>query len=149
MLLAATASEGRFDALTEELVRFFLADPDRARLVIREALDRPTSIRSLLEDRVKPWIAAVAGYVQKGREHGEHHGDVDAEAYVLAVTELVIVAIASSGITSALLAPGPGRREQGAALRLSSGLGSGFVPLASSEHGASTCSTECRGPATA
>src|SRR5690242_9865756 len=37
LLLAATASEGRFDAVFGELFRFFSEDPDRARVVLREA----------------------------------------------------------------------------------------------------------------
>src|SRR5688500_17820107 len=41
LLLAATASADRFDAVFGELHSFFAADPDRARVVMREVLDRP------------------------------------------------------------------------------------------------------------
>src|ERR1700733_491052 len=45
LLLAATAGDDRFDAVLGELHRFFSADPDRARVVAREALDRPADLR--------------------------------------------------------------------------------------------------------
>src|SRR5580700_11574702 len=40
LLLAATAGEERFGAVFGELFRFFSADGDRARVVLREVLDR-------------------------------------------------------------------------------------------------------------
>ncbi|HZU83335.1 MAG TPA: helix-turn-helix domain-containing protein, partial [Polyangiaceae bacterium] len=48
LLLAATAGRDRFDAVFGELHRFFAGDPDRARLMLREALDRPAELRKLL-----------------------------------------------------------------------------------------------------
>src|SRR5580692_8829142 len=42
LLLAATASDDRFEAVFGELLRFFATDPNRARVVLREALDRPS-----------------------------------------------------------------------------------------------------------
>src|SRR6516225_7467328 len=55
LLFAATASHDRFDAVFGELHRFFAADPDRARVVMREVLDRPAEIRRLLRGAVRPW----------------------------------------------------------------------------------------------
>src|SRR5215468_9124700 len=43
LLAAATASEDRFEAVLGELARFFADDPDRARLLLRETLDRPAA----------------------------------------------------------------------------------------------------------
>src|SRR5688500_13265938 len=44
LLQAATSGEGQFDAVISELVGFFTADPDRARLIVREVLDRPADV---------------------------------------------------------------------------------------------------------
>src|SRR4051812_42040683 len=66
LLLAATASEDRFEAVFGELHRFFAADPDRARVVLRETLDRPAEARRLLVGPVRPWLDAVAGYIRSG-----------------------------------------------------------------------------------
>src|SRR5689334_20820974 len=48
LLLAATSGEDQFTSLIDEAVGFFAADPDRARLILREALDRPAELRLLL-----------------------------------------------------------------------------------------------------
>jgi AcrR family transcriptional regulator len=100
LLLAATASEDRFAAVFGELVRFFAADPNRARVVLREALDRPVETKKLLRSAVRPWLAAVAGYVESGQKSGRHWADVDAEAYVLHILQLVLAAAASAPVTS-------------------------------------------------
>lgn len=103
LLLAATAGEDRFDAVMGELRRFFDADPDRARLVLREALDRPDDTRRVLSSAVRPWLVAIAEYIRSGQERGYHFADVDAEAYVLHILQLVISASASAAVTAAVL----------------------------------------------
>jgi len=103
LLVAATASEDRFDAVVGELVRFFAADPDRARILLREVLDRPVEMRRMLKRVVHPWLSAVAGYVRAGREAGRHYTEVDDEAYVLHVMQLVVAATACGSVTSALI----------------------------------------------
>jgi TetR/AcrR family transcriptional regulator len=107
LLLAATAGEDRFEAVLSELHRFFATDRDRARLVMREALDRPDEVRSMLLGPVRPWLTAVAGYIEKGRLHGVHHVDVDPEAYVLHAMQLVISAAAAAPIFRQALGEGP------------------------------------------
>jgi AcrR family transcriptional regulator len=103
LLLAATAGRDRFDAVFGELHRFFADDPDRARLMLREALDRPSELRKLLRGSVRPWLSAVAHYVRSGREAGRHHADVDDEAYVLHVLQLVVTATACAAVSSTVL----------------------------------------------
>jgi AcrR family transcriptional regulator len=103
LLLAATASEDRFEAVFGELLRFFAADPNRARVVLREALDRPQEMKKLLKMAVRPWLGAVAAYVEAGQKSGRHWPDVDAEAYVLHVLQLVLAASASAPVTSVVL----------------------------------------------
>jgi TetR/AcrR family transcriptional regulator len=103
LLLAATASHDRFDAVFGELVRFFAADPDRARILLRETLDRPVEQRKMLRRVMGPWLAMVAAYVRVGREAGRHYADVDDEAYVLHVIQLAVMATACGPVTSAIL----------------------------------------------
>ncbi len=76
LLLAATASEERFEAVFGELFRFFAADGDRARVILREALDRPAEARRLLAGPVRPWIDAIAGYIRAGQASHRHHAEV-------------------------------------------------------------------------
>src|SRR5262249_23189958 len=79
---APPAGADRFEAVFGELHRFFASDGDRARVVLREALDRPAEARKLLAGPVRPWIQAIAGYIRSGQGAGRHHADADAEAYV-------------------------------------------------------------------
>jgi len=103
LLLAATAGDDRFERVIGELLRFFTADPYRARLVAREMLDRPAEIRTLLKSAVRPWLAAVSGYIERGKNSGETSPTVDAEAYVIHVLLLVIGASASQSVALAAL----------------------------------------------
>jgi AcrR family transcriptional regulator len=96
-------SEARFDAVFGELHRFFAEDHHRALVVLREALDRPADMRKLLRGPVKPWLSAISDYVRAGQKAGTHHADLDPEAYVVHVLQLVIAASASAPVFTALL----------------------------------------------
>ena len=111
LLLAATASADRFEAVYGELYRFFAEEPDRARLVMREPLDRPAEMRTLLTGAVRPWLWAIVSYIHEGQAHGRHQADVDAEAYVIQILLLVISAVATGEVLDALL-PGDGKARQ-------------------------------------
>jgi AcrR family transcriptional regulator len=100
LFLAASAGEDRFDAIYGELQRFFGANPDLARVLIRENLDRPESTQRLLRGPVRPWLSAIAGYVQAGTERGRHPADLDPEAYVILALQLVIFSSATGPVVS-------------------------------------------------
>jgi AcrR family transcriptional regulator len=94
MLRAATSGHAQFDAIARETVNFFSEDPDRARLLLRELLDRPEAMQPLIELHVEPWARIVCDYIRKGQEMGRVHADVDPEAYVAAVINLVLGTVA-------------------------------------------------------
>jgi TetR/AcrR family transcriptional regulator len=112
LLLAASRSEGRFETVLGELHRFFAEDANRARLVLREALDRPAEMKELLAGPVRPWLAAIAEYIERGRAKGRHYADVDAEAYVLHILQLVIAAVAGSSLLPSALEPAEDARAR-------------------------------------
>lgn len=112
LLKAATASEDRFDAVLGELWRFFSRSPDRARLVLREVLDRPEETRRLLRKSVYPWMSVIVAYIQSGQAHGRHREDVDAEAYVIHTLHLVIAAAASASVGQSLLSDDGSQRYE-------------------------------------
>lgn len=103
LLLATAASEDRFEAVFGELHAFFAKDPDRARVVLREVLDRPAEMREVLRGPVRPWLEAVAGYIRAGKASGKHHAEIDPEAYVLHIMQLGIAAAACASVTRAPL----------------------------------------------
>jgi TetR/AcrR family transcriptional regulator len=95
LLQAATSGEGQFDAVVSELVGFFTKDPDRARLIVREVLDRPTEVSTIINSHVRPWVDIVCNYIKKGQERGAIYDDVDPEAYVVQVINLVVASVAT------------------------------------------------------
>lgn len=95
-ILEAVAGEDRFDALLHEVVEFFAAEPDRARLILREALDRPDSMKARLRDQVAPWIEVIAGYIRRGQESGELRREADPEAWLLQIIHLIVGGVATA-----------------------------------------------------
>jgi TetR/AcrR family transcriptional regulator len=96
LLLAATSGEGQFDAVVAETIRFFSEDPDRARLLLREILDRPTDVQGMIATHIAPWVEVVCGHIRKGVERGAVAPEVDPQAYVLAVINLILSAVATA-----------------------------------------------------
>jgi AcrR family transcriptional regulator len=114
LLLAASGKE-RFAAVLRELVSFFVADPDRARLLVREVLDRPRELRQVMARHLPRWIEVVCDYIRQGQADGSVHPDLDPEAYVLHVIDLVVSAVAVQHCTGALLPSGAAASSKGAA----------------------------------
>ena len=105
LLMAAASGEHRFETVVGEMVRFFTEDPDRARLIMREILDRPDDMRRRLESHVRPWVDLVANYIRKGQKSGEVHQRVDPEAYILQVINLVVSGVAAASCLEGGLLP--------------------------------------------
>lgn len=103
LLKAATSGQGQFEAVVGELVGFFAADPDRARLLLREALDRPAEMRELVEDHVRPWVGTVCDHIEAGQKAGRVHGELDPEAYVAQLINMVIGSVATFASVGALI----------------------------------------------
>jgi AcrR family transcriptional regulator len=111
-LLMAAAQDERFDAVMEDLISFFRADPDRARLLVREVLDRPEHMTARFSEYVEPWLEVIVGQLERGKAQGLMHPDLDAEAYVVQVINLVVCGMATAAPLQTLL-PGSSSAEQG------------------------------------
>jgi AcrR family transcriptional regulator len=103
ILQAATSGSHRFEALVEEVAAFFREDPDRARLLVREMLDRPGEMRHLLREALAPWVAILSSYIERGQAEGYIRDEVDPEAYILGVIHQLVGGIALSGVLGVLL----------------------------------------------
>jgi len=101
-LLRAAAREDRFDAILDETIGFFVEDPSRARLLLREALDRPEKMRELVAEFVSPWLAVLSENITKAQEHGAIRADVDPATYVVMVIHLVLGNVATAGTVSSI-----------------------------------------------
>lgn len=113
ILQAATTGSDRFEGLVGEVVRFFAEQPHRARLLLREMLDRPAALRVQMSDYVAPWITIVTDYIRRGQTEGTVRPDVDPHAYVLHVIHMIVGGIATADVIGAPDADGnPGDLER-------------------------------------
>lgn len=110
LLVAANTADGhqRFAAIYRELQRFFGEHPERARVMVREGLDRPDETRKLLSGpSVRPWLSAIGMYVRSSVESGRSQPDVDPEPYVMLALQLVVFSSAMGSVVGAAIADGP------------------------------------------
>lgn len=115
VLTAATTGKDRFASGVNAVLGFFKSRPARARLVVREMLDRPDEVRALLEEHFRPWTRMITDYIRMGQGAGSVQGDVDPEAWVVQVVTMAIGTMAVGDVTGALVArpeDGPPERSQ-------------------------------------
>lgn len=112
LLKAATSGHEQFEAVASETLEFFRADPDRARLLLRELLDRPEEMEPLIESHVLPWTAIICQYIRKGQQQGRVHADIDPEAYIVHMINLMVCGIALEQSITALTPMRPGDADK-------------------------------------
>lgn len=106
-LQAATSGADRFRSATEAMLSFFHADPHRARLLVREILDRPDEMASRFRTQLLPWTMLLTGYIRVGQAEGRIRPEVDPEAYVLQFLNAAIGTIATGSVTAAVIVGTP------------------------------------------
>ncbi|HXU68324.1 MAG TPA: TetR family transcriptional regulator, partial [Polyangia bacterium] len=109
-LLHAVAREDRFDAILDATIEFFAADHDRARLLLREVLDRPVEMRELLAEHAAPWIGLIAESIEKAQAQKRMRADIDPQAYVIQVIHLVVGTFTTATTVRPLFGIAPTRR---------------------------------------
>lgn len=95
LMLAATTGEGRFEAIVWEAVAFFSEDPDRARLTVREMLDRPEMFREVLRTHLSRWMKVVVAALRAGQAEGTIRAELDPEVAIMQAVHLVVGGLAS------------------------------------------------------
>lgn len=98
LLLKASAEE-RFDATMEALTEFFIVDPERARLFLRETLDRPEQMQSMLGAFVQPWVELLGDQLERAKAQCLVRRDVDPHAYAV---EVITMAVAGTAVIDTL-----------------------------------------------
>ena len=98
-LLLKASTEERFDATMEALSEFFIEDPDRARLFLRETLDRPEQMQAMLAEFVRPWVQLLGDQLERAKEQGLVQHDVDPHAYAI---EVITMAVAGTAVIDTL-----------------------------------------------
>jgi AcrR family transcriptional regulator len=105
VLAAAQTGSDRLDSALRAMLGFFGDQPDRARLLLRELLDRPEEMRALLADHLQPWTRLLTDYIRTGQAEGRVRRDLDPEAYVLLVVTAGLGALATGDVAGALFPP--------------------------------------------
>ena len=109
-LLLRASTEERFDATMEAPTEFFVADPDRARLFLRETLDRPESMQAMLTEFVKPWVDLLGAQLERAKSQGLVQPDVDPQAYAV---EVITMAVGGTAVIDTLREILPGDPARG------------------------------------
>ena len=115
VLVAATTGRDRFDGALGLLLGFFAEEPRRARLLMRESLDRPEAVRALIGTHLAPWLPLLTEYIALGQREGRVHADLDPSAYV---TEVVLLAVSHFAMSPIAMSVGGGDDPDWEARRL-------------------------------
>lgn len=103
ILESAPGGHKRVDNIVREVVAFFGENPERARLLLREMLDRPDEVQMLLLTYTKPWIELVIRHIEEGRVAGNVYTELDPEAYIVQLMHLILGSTALRAVTGILL----------------------------------------------
>ncbi len=107
-IMAAASGDGpTVDSLLGALFDFFRADPARARLLLREMLDRPEQMSELLREMVQPWTAMITQAVRMAQGTGVVRQALDPEAFVALVISSAVGVVAIGDHSAALMNPEP------------------------------------------
>lgn len=112
LMLVASAGGPRLDALLHALFSYFLEDRNRARLLIRMALDDPAGLQALLRDHLQPFTRLLTEAIRAGQSQGTLQPGVDPESYALVVINSAIGTLAMGERIAALMSPEPTIEQQ-------------------------------------
>jgi hypothetical protein len=109
-LLAKTlTSYDRFNSTMAALLEFFRSDPNRARLTLREMLDRPEALRERLRESLSPWIKILTEYLRMGQASGLIKPDLHPESCVVQIMLMVMSTAAIGDVATAIVRCRPRR----------------------------------------
>jgi hypothetical protein len=74
-------------------------------LLVREILDRPEDMQQRIRTYVSPWVKVIADLIRKGQRSAEVYHQVDPEAYVLQVINMVVCGVATASSLAGSLLP--------------------------------------------
>ena len=102
LLTRAETGEDRFTTVITAVIDFFAADPSRARLCVREAMDRPEHYGETTRHHLRPHLKLITDYIRWGQSGSVIHGDVDPEIWVIIVLREIICMVAFAPVAQAM-----------------------------------------------
>ena len=112
VLQASSSGKDRLNSALLAMMGFFLDQPDRARLLVREMLDRPQAVKMLLEHHLRPWTRLLTDYIELGKSSGHVRPDLDPSAYVLQIVMMVVGTVSAGSVHAAMLSHPPSFDDQ-------------------------------------
>jgi TetR/AcrR family transcriptional regulator len=106
LMNAAMGERARLDAVMREAIAYFANAPHRARLLLREMLDHPEDLRVRMDRQLGPWLVLLADFIRRGQRDGRVYAELDPEAYVFHVLDLVLASVAVGAVATGVYAPG-------------------------------------------
>jgi TetR/AcrR family transcriptional regulator len=100
LLTSSSDGEDRFESTLEAVMDYFISDPTRARICVRESMERPLEFRELIREHLGPYLALVTDYIRWGQRDGIAHEDVDPEAWLNHVLNLSVAMVAFAPVCS-------------------------------------------------
>jgi len=100
LLTSSSDGEDRFESTIEALMDYFVSDPTRARLCVRESIERPEAFRELIREHLGPYLNLVTDYIRWGQRDGIAHADLDPEAWLNHVLNLSVAMVAFAHVCS-------------------------------------------------
>jgi len=116
LLLSGTSDVGgfeRFSAIMHAAVEFFLEDANRAKLALREMLDRPHEIGRLIKVYLGPWIMLIGDFIRMGQKSGIIRKEVVPEAYISQIIINIVGTVALRGVTATIVNTDKGQNPLG------------------------------------
>jgi TetR/AcrR family transcriptional regulator len=112
-LMVAAASGGpRLDSLLNAFFEYFQSDRNRARVLVREMLDRPVEMRRLLALHLQPWTRLMTEAIRLGQGSGLLRPQADPESYTVLIICSALSLVAVGPDASALISPEPSLAAQ-------------------------------------
>lgn len=102
LLTRGETGEDRFSTVITAVIDFFLADPSRARLCVREAMDRPEHYGETTRHHLRPHLKLITDYIRWGQTGGAIHDDVDPELWVIIVLREIICMVAFAPVAQSM-----------------------------------------------
>ena len=102
LMKAASGGVERFEVVMNEVIEFFTEDTDRARLLMREAMDHERDMSEVVQRYMRPWVELTAEYLRRGQAAGRVRADVDPEAFLVNVAATLIGTLAAGAVSEAM-----------------------------------------------
>jgi len=102
----AKGGRDRIESIIRSVSEFLSEDPDRARLLLRELLDRPDEMRDLIRDYSREWTRLICDAIREAQAQGTVYPDVHPEAYVAHLSLSMVAGVGQYRVIRSLLGPG-------------------------------------------